>query len=293
MFNIDNISSKKYSSKIILLGEYGVIHGGEILASPLSLYSAQWAKEKNSAYHQKELFKIHEYLTKSENKIIDLHKFMSFIKEGIYMESDIPTGYGLGSSGTITAGIYDIFAKEKTTDIEELKRHLIDIECCFHKKSSGTDPLVIYLKKSIHMGSNGIHVIHQSIDMSHYFLLDTHYKRKTGPLVDKYLQRAEDQKYLKAIERYKTLNQNAIAAQLKNDASKLSKIISEISRWQYEHLDYAIQDVHKELWKSTLNRADVSLKLCGAGGGGFMIGYAENVDQVIDEFCDFNIIRLG
>lgn len=289
-----NILDKRYSSKIILLGEYGVIHGGEILASPLMKYSASWAEDKPSKNAQKELLKIYDYLLSQENETINLNKFKEAIKDGIYLSSNIPSGYGLGSSGSISAGIYDAFAYKKASNLNELKQDLIAIESCFHGVSSGIDPLVIYLNAHIHIDENGIGVLDQNIDMSNYFLIDTHQKRKTGPLVDQYLEKAKSSEFLSQIEHYKALNRKAIRAQLNNDSNSLSQTISEISRWQYHHLDFAILPKHKELWQSTLDRTDISLKHCGAGGGGFIMGYSKNVDAISQEFkSDYDIIKLG
>jgi len=284
---------KKYASKIILLGEYGVIHGGEILASPLSKYTAQWMVEKDNDYQRKRLAHIYDYLVEYGIQSIDLEELKSAIENGTYLQSDIPTGYGLGSSGSITAALYDVFGREQygIDDLDSLKQDLIDIECCFHRKSSGIDPLVIYLDSPVHINGKGIQILDQPLDMSNYFLIDTYEQRSTGLLVDQYMELAEDPDYMNEIEIYKSLNKNAIAAQLKGDITKLSSAISDISRWQYNFLSFGILDIHKELWRSTLDRFDVSLKLCGAGGGGFMMGYAEN-EKILEEFSEFDLIRL-
>jgi len=227
------------------------------------------------------------------NKKIDLAQFEKSILEGHRLKSSIPTGYGLGSSGSITAAIYDVFGIEKATDLDTLKQDLIDIESCFHGVSSGIDPLVIYLNKPIHIKNKKVQVLDQNLDMSHFFLIDTHLHRKTGPLVEQYLELANNSNFRNEIEKYKSLNSLAIEAQLNNDVSRLSEIMNEISRWQFQYLDFAILDEHRELWESTLDRSDVSLKHCGAGGGGFIIGYTEDVGAVIDGFCDFDLVRLG
>ncbi len=290
--NLNNL--KQYSSKIILLGEYGVIQGGEILAVPISKFSAQWIKDKPSIDIQKELLKIYDYLIANNNNNINLKQLKEAIDNGVYLSSNIPSGYGLGSSGAITAAIYDEFAFEKTNNLDELKQNLIDVESCFHGVSSGIDPLVIYLNTSIHIDKDGINVLDKSIDLSHYFLIDTQTKRKTSPLVDQYIERANHSKYRREIDNYNSLNRKAIHAQLNKDYQSLSKLIAKISHWQYEYLDFAILENYKSLWQSTLNRSDISLKHCGAGGGGFIMGFAENVDAIATEFKnEFDIIKLA
>lgn len=285
--------AKKYPSKIILLGEYGVIHGGPILASPLMHYSAKWVKEKPKTEKQKTLLKIHDYLLSKKNSKINLHDFRDAIESGLHLSSNIPSGYGLGSSGSITAGIYDLFAYEKITELHQLKQDLIEIESCFHGVSSGIDPLVIYLNSPVYIVDNNIEVLENPVELDNYFLIDTKAKRKTSPLVDIYLQRAQKSSFQSEIEKYKQLNHKAIDAQLSGDKDALVISIAQISQWQYQNLDFAILDNYKKLWQSTLDRSDISLKHCGAGGGGFILGYAEDVASIAKEFKDqFDLIPL-
>ena len=41
---------------------------------------------------------------------------------GMYFDSSIPQGYGVGSSGALVAAIYDKYAHEKITVLENLTR---------------------------------------------------------------------------------------------------------------------------------------------------------------------------
>lgn len=291
---LTHISDKYYSSKIILLGEYAVIQGGEILATPLNQYSARWIKNIPSDYHTKGLQLVIDYLRSTNNCKVNLDEIAQAMIDGIYLQSDIPSGYGLGSSGAITAAIYDIFVGEnvKATNIASLQQDLIDIESCFHGVSSGIDPLVIYLNQGVHINSKGISLLSESIDLSRYFLIDTLIPRKTSPLVEQYLERAKKESYLTAIEDYKSINSRAIQAQLTDNQKSLSAAISEISHWQYKNLEFAILDDYRDLWKSTLDQEYLSIKLCGAGGGGFLLGYAHDMDRAMSELADYNLIRL-
>ncbi len=44
------------------------------------------------------------------------------LKTGLYFDSSIPQGYGVGSSGALVAAIYDKYAKNKITVLENLTR---------------------------------------------------------------------------------------------------------------------------------------------------------------------------
>lgn len=44
------------------------------------------------------------------------------LQEGMYFDSSIPRGYGVGSSGAIVAAIYDKYAEDKITVLESYPR---------------------------------------------------------------------------------------------------------------------------------------------------------------------------
>ena len=78
-----------------------------------------------------------------------------------YFDSSIPQGYGVGSSGALVASIYDQYAADKITILENLTRDkLLNLkaifslmESFFHGKSSGLDPLNSYLSLPILINS--------------------------------------------------------------------------------------------------------------------------------------------
>ena len=79
----------------------------------------------------------------------------------MYFDSSIPQGYGIGSSGALVASIYDQYAEDKITILENLTRDkLLNLkaifslmESFFHGKSSGLDPLNSYLSLPILINS--------------------------------------------------------------------------------------------------------------------------------------------
>ena len=79
----------------------------------------------------------------------------------MYFDSSIPQGYGVGSSGALVAAIYDKYATDKITVLENLTREKLlklkiifsKMESFFHGKSSGLDPLNSYLSLPILINS--------------------------------------------------------------------------------------------------------------------------------------------
>ena len=52
----------------------------------------------------------------------DLKTFEADLESGMYFDSSIPQGYGVGSSGALVASIYDKYAQDKITILENLTR---------------------------------------------------------------------------------------------------------------------------------------------------------------------------
>ena len=83
----------------------------------------------------------------------DLEALNKDVADGMYFDSSIPQGYGVGSSGALVAAIYDKYTIEKITVLENLTREKLlklktifgKMESFFHGKSSGLDPLNSYL----------------------------------------------------------------------------------------------------------------------------------------------------
>ena len=53
---------------------------------------------------------------------LDLNSLDKHIEKGMYFDSSIPRGYGIGSSGALVAAVYDKYAINKITVLENLTR---------------------------------------------------------------------------------------------------------------------------------------------------------------------------
>ena len=67
----------------------------------------------------------------------------------------------------------------------------------------------------------------------------------------------------------------AIDAVIKNDRTNLFHHLWHISKFQWEFFPEMIPTKERGLWTRGLETGDYILKLCGAGGGGFILGYSE------------------
>ena len=67
----------------------------------------------------------------------------------------------------------------------------------------------------------------------------------------------------------------AIESFMNKNYSSLMNAMKLISQLQYDMLPEFIPSQFKDVWKEGLRNNEYHLKICGAGGGGFIIGFAK------------------
>jgi mevalonate kinase len=293
----------QYPGKLLFFGEYTIIHGSLALALPYPYFNGAWNFENNSektnaiSSSRASLIELLSYLkSNSFDQMLDLELFQKEIDSGIWFESNIPNGYGCGSSGAVCAGIYDRYARQKAKDSHRLQKELAAIEGFFHGQSSGLDPLVCYLNQPILIGKDGPSVINDYKKEEHhlrFFLIDTQMPRKTTPLVQHYMQLAAAPSFQQeCIDPLKQLNAIAID-QFLNESPDLYSSWQEIGRLEFQHLLYMIPEAFQAIWEAGLKTdAPYALKLCGAGGGGFILGITTNWELSQEALKGFQLIAL-
>lgn len=276
---------KHYSSKILLFGEHTINHGSQALAIPFPVFGGAWRTSADQS-KQQQLPQLADYLADLQEKrellcALDLTALRKKLSEGLYFESNIPVGYGLGSSGALCAAVYDTFCtndKVESTEnarFSELRKALAQIESFFHGTSSGTDPLICYLNQPVLLLPSGqvqTVKIPQEAELT-FFLLDTKIPRSTGPMVQYFLERCADPTFAEKVTTELVGHTNsAIAAFLQAEWTHLFEDVTEISRFQMVHLPGMTPDHFHAVWKKGLQGNSYRLKMCGAGGGGFILG---------------------
>src|SRR5699024_2858168 len=204
-----------FYSKILLFGEYGIIKNSKGLSIPYNFYNgALKIDDQLSEAHQKSnanLDRFADYLSQLESDRLtdvcfDLQAMRADIAKGMYFDSSIPQGYGIGSSGALVAAVYDKYAKEKITILENLTRDKLiklksifaEMESFFHGQSSGLDPLNSYLSLPILINSKenietaGIPSPKEN-EKGAVFLLDSGSVGETAPLVNLFLENMKNE----------------------------------------------------------------------------------------------------
>lgn len=263
---------RTYNGKILLFGEYTTLFGSAALAIPYPKLSGQWSKQTKRSDR---LLELHKRLEKLDGIHLDLARFKDDLDQYLHFESNIPEGYGIGSSGSLTAALFDRYGNNTGLSMEELKTQLGDIEAIFHGKSSGMDPLISFMNCPIIKHKDGaLEMIldELALDIFEIELIDSGKKRETEPLVkDFFVRVASDHQFKRSVEEMSTLNDQAILALQTKHFEAFFETLNEISRLQLDTLSFLIPEAVSVAWNESLLSSDTSIKLCGAGGGGYFL----------------------
>lgn len=315
---------KSYPGKLLLFGEHTVNTGSQALAVPLPLFSAKWqyapqfdAEELTT--RQMQLPQFAEFLGRLQQRgellaAVDVAAFREALHRGLIFESNIPLGYGAGSSGALVAAVFGEWKKGgdewsgpaehvSPKKIVELKRSLAQMESFFHGTSSGTDPLICVLQRPVLLGGHeGVKLVplpgkptnnQQRSTNNQLFLLDTGIERKATPLIEYFLEKTQEATFhqrckselLPAVD-------GAIHAFLGGEHEKLFAEIHRISEFQLHFLEKMIPAGFRQIWSEGLEGDRFKLKICGAGGGGFLLGITKNFDEMKNRYPEHRLLPV-
>jgi mevalonate kinase len=219
-----NRNEQVFNSKILLFGEYSAIQNSMSLTLPYQEFKGKLTFEKNNntpTFIQQSNQYLLAFVDYIEQKIkdnslevkFDIAQLKQDVEAGLYFDSSIPQGFGIGSSGALVAAIYSNYCKEKLNlditpskeDILKLKETLAILESYFHGNSSGVDPLICYLNLPLLInGKNGVEAVKVELKndgKGAIFLIDTGISRSTEPLVKYYMQRMQEHTYREFVDK--------------------------------------------------------------------------------------------
>ena len=236
----------------------------------------RWVSDENDQ-HPEWLQQYVAYLADHCKDFLDIEKLNHWTSNHT-IEANIPIGYGLGSSGALTAAIFDLFARNKEGQNDVTER-LGLMESFFHGQSSGFDPLISYLDRPILKKKNGALIELErtpSFTMDCY-LLDSGSPREGKSTITEFIKRAQANKttFNKIIE----LNNQLIGSFIHEDKLKFKETLIKVSQFQFEHMDFMIPDHLKEHWQSGIENGESIYKICGAGGGGYFFLFSDTEVQ--------------
>jgi mevalonate kinase len=287
-------SERNYPAKLLMFGEHVLLLGAPALAVPLTAFAGRWTRrEEPNPYLQKMLaFAASAQLNGITG--LDTTMFRSEVEQGLYFDSNIPTGYGLGSSGSFCAAVYDRYMREPANDLAVLKHQLAQMEGFFHGNSSGIDPLTSYLNAPVLIRGNA--QVEQAVQTDWdqnapiIFLLDSTLPRQSQPLIDWFLEQSKTTLFAQFLENhYLMAHQALVESWLKAKESDFWKNLRLVSQMQWEQFVPMIPSTVKEVWARSLSHQQYTLKICGAGGGGFVLGFTRNRSMLKDLESQFKL----
>lgn len=267
---MDQKNYRIFSSKILLFGEYLVLHGAPTLSFPYTKYSLQRSKQYQSK-NKYFFLQLLQYIDQNDRLRDKLSpQLKEEIHRGLHFESNIPVGYGLGSSGSLVAAIYDDFCIAKEQDLIQLKLDLASMESFFHSQSSGIDPLTSFLNKAILSHQHEIELL-EDIDLGNFELYDSGIKRSAKEAIQHFNALSRDLHFKNSLSLLAEISNSMISKWRKKQS--IHSEIEQYSKIQLEvFVDFIPEHVRKE-WKRGIETEEFYMKLCGAGMGGMYLQY--------------------
>lgn len=301
-----------FYSKILLFGEYGIIRDSKGLAIPYNFYNGALKKSEEPSEEaiasNKSLRSFASYLEvlqtqQPELVTFDLENLKNDVETGMYFDSSIPQGYGVGSSGALVAAIYDKYAANKITVLENLTREKLlqlknifsQMESFFHGKSSGLDPLNSYLSIPILINSKdniqttGIPT--QTVDgKGAVFLLDSGIVGETAPMISIFMESLKDKGFRAMLKnQFVKYTDICIDNFLHGDMKSLIGNTKKLSKVVLNNFKPMIPEQFHGIWQHGIDTNDYYLKLCGSGGGGYILGFTEDLERAKASLKDYKL----
>lgn len=301
-----------FYSKILLFGEYGIIRDSKGLSIPYNSYNgalkSDGAQTTEALQSNANLAKFAVYLQQLQADQPELVQFditalNADIANGIYFDSSIPQGYGVGSSGALVAAIYHKYAFDKITVLENLTREKLltlktifgQMESFFHGKSSGLDPLNSYLSIPIlihskdNLEATGI-PSQSTSGKGAVFLLDSGIVGETAPMVTLFMENLKDQGFRKMLKnKFVKYTDACVENFLGGDLKSLFTNTKKLSQVVLQNFKPMIPEQFHGLWQKGLDTNDYYLKLCGSGGGGYILGFTEDLEKAKLALKDYKL----
>ena len=305
---------KKYYAKILLFGEYTVVIDSPALTIPYRNLSGSLMFPDDH---------INSESVNAENSTVLIKKFAGYIKEmqkkrklkypiltdrlnedlehGLFFMSDIPIAYGVGSSGALCAAIFDNYCvdpPELNNDISDhrlifLKQEFALLESYFHGRSSGIDPLSCYINQPLVFRENQIIIritLPELEENFSFFLADTRIVADTGPLVKWFMDQQNKEYYRSGITgKLIPVVEQSIRLLIDGNSNELFERFKTLSLLQSDYFSKMIPAVFMIFWEYGLTSELFYLKLCGSGGGGFLLGYTRDIIQTEEYFSSEGI----
>lgn len=301
-----------FYSKILLFGEYGIIKDSKGLSIPYNFYNGALKVDENPSEEavksNASLKRFVAYLKDLQSEqpelvTFNLEDLKADVERGMYFDSSIPQGYGVGSSGALVAAIYDKYANNKITVLENLTREKLlqlkaifsQMESFFHGKSSGLDPLNSYLSLPILINSKDniepTGIPSQSAQgKGAVFLIDSGIVGETAPMVNIFMENLKEEGFRKMLKsQFIKYTDACVENFLHGDMKSLFANTKKLSKVVLNNFKPMIPEQFHQVWQKGIDTNDYYLKLCGSGGGGYILGFTQDLEKAKQSLKDYKL----
>lgn len=308
-----------FYGKIMLFGEYSVIFQSMALSVPYPHYRGffrfpgddvpavnEFARTSNLQLLEFVSY-LREWTSRQETLAsLDTGRFEADVRKGLYFDSTILQGYGVGSSGALCAAVYHRYAIQgipadrvvSQEDIRYLKSLFSGMESFFHGNSSGLDPLICYLRKPLLLDEDKrirmVEIPEEPFGkQGALFLVDTGKPGRTEPLVNLFHEKTNVTSYHDFIvHQFIPVVHACITSLLETKPEEFFLHIQRLSAMQLSHFHEMIPKGFHRIFETGLNSGDYFMKLCGSGGGGFLLGVTPDFRQAEKSLRSFGLSPL-
>ena len=294
---MDSIS---FNSKILLFGEYGIMHDSNALSIPYKKFNGSLSKSNHLSEDQKisnrNIESLYEYIIQEDylNDIINSDNLKEEIDSGLYFDSNIPIGSGLGSSGALVSSIISRYSKVdlKSFSNSEIKKIMSLVESKFHGNSSGFDPAVSYFNKPMLYSNLKIKLIERiAFKDFKVYIIDSQIDSSTKKMIKVFEDKISNSEFRLFFNSKFINNTNLCIDQLINTSELFRDSVKELSNDTLHNFQEMIPEKLKHKWKEGIKNDSYYMKLCGSGGGGFFLAYDFD-NQINSSFSDFKIYQI-
>jgi mevalonate kinase len=286
-----------FYAKILLFGEYGIIKDSKGLSIPYNFYrgALKVSNDPSTQDSHEKLVAFCNHLKTLPESIVsfDWKRLQEDLENNMYFDSSIPQGYGIGSSGALVASIYDQYALDKITVLENLTKEKLQhlkavfaaMESFFHGKSSGLDPLNSYLSLPILINSKD-HIEPTGIPSQNpdgkgaVFLLDSGITGETAPMVSIFMENMKQEAFrIMMKDQFINYTDSCVDDFLNGNLTSLFSNIKQLSNLVLNNFKPMIPEKFHRIWEHGIESNDYYLKLCGSGGGGYILGFTQDFEK--------------
>ena len=294
---MDSIS---FNSKILLFGEYGIMHDSNALSIPYKKFNGSLSKSDHLSEDQKisnrNIESLYKYIIQEDylNDIINSDNLKEEIDSGLYFDSNIPIGSGLGSSGALVSSIISRYSKVdlKSFSNSEIKKIMSLVESKFHGNSSGFDPAVSYFNKPMLYSNQKIKLIERiAFKDFKVYIIDSQIDSSTKKMIKVFEDKISKSEFRLFFNSKFINNTNQCINHLINTSKLFRDSVKELSNDTLHNFQEMIPEKLKHKWKEGIKNDSYYMKLCGSGGGGFFLAYDFD-NQINSSFSDFKIYQI-